>query len=327
MATVRCRQQARQTDSCLPRLLDKRTCFGSSVPLKPPILSSRNISDLLCRFILEIVRPCQIDSRSLSLPPRHRNMPLTERDINIPHITRTHTQTPPTRKTSQQHSKLPRFVSTPTSAPAAAKWTSRFADQTSSVERTASAMRRTPTQQRDLAGAESSQKVSQLSFMPSSTDLSRHQNCIGLAQTSHCRTTRRSLHAQSPVSRRSQALARTAAPSLTPANSHCNSSQSQGRSTSGHLSSLCLLALPAPLHQAWLRRLRRLRKIHPLRHRPRVQALSWPQRPSSLTPSWRRTHAQIEPASQVLSRWRLRTSAQRSTARKWHPATSHPESR
>jgi hypothetical protein len=87
-------------------------------------------------------------------------MPLAERDTNIPPKTRTRTQTPPSHKTPQPHSRLPRFVATPNSAPAAIKWISHGVDPAASVAKANGAMRHTPTLRRDLTAVESSQKVS-----------------------------------------------------------------------------------------------------------------------------------------------------------------------
>lgn len=85
-------------------------------------------------------------------------MPLTERDTNIPPKPRT--QTPPTHKAPQPHSRLPRLVATPNSAPAVTKWTSRVVDPSASAEKPGSALRHTPTLRRDPTAIESSQKVS-----------------------------------------------------------------------------------------------------------------------------------------------------------------------
>lgn len=82
-------------------------------------------------------------------------MPLTERDTNL----KVQTRSSPSHKTPQLHSKLPRFKSTPNSAPAATKWTSRAAEPVASVERTASALRYTPTYQREPSAIQTIQKV------------------------------------------------------------------------------------------------------------------------------------------------------------------------
>ena len=99
---------------------------------------------------------CRVDSRYHCYG--QFKMPLTERDVNIPHKTRT--QTPPAHKTPQPHSKLPRFVATPNSAPAASKWTPRTSSPAESVERTASALRHTAVNRNlGVATTTSGQKV------------------------------------------------------------------------------------------------------------------------------------------------------------------------
>ena len=100
-------------------------------------------------------RSCLLDSRSHSetVP----EMPLTERDTNIP--PKAQTRSSPSHKTPQLHSKLPRFVATPNSAPAATKWTSRVAEPVASVERTARTLRYTPTYKREPTAIQTVQKV------------------------------------------------------------------------------------------------------------------------------------------------------------------------
>jgi hypothetical protein len=85
-------------------------------------------------------------------------MPLTERNINLP--LKAQTQSSPAHKTPQLQSKLPRFVATPGSAPAATKWTSRTAEPLASVEKTAGALQYMPTYKREPTAIQTVQKVS-----------------------------------------------------------------------------------------------------------------------------------------------------------------------
>ena len=82
-------------------------------------------------------------------------MPLTERDINIPH----RVATPPASKTPQNNSKLPRPTHTPVSSPTATRWTPRLVDSPVSPERLVSPLRRTPINTHKLGIASLNQKV------------------------------------------------------------------------------------------------------------------------------------------------------------------------
>lgn len=115
-------------------------------------------------FQISLTSPCRGRVNAIltrrGIVNRHCKMPLTERDVNIRHKSRT--RTPPAHKTPQPHSKLPRFVATPNSAPAASKWTPRTVSPADNVERTGSALRHTPINNKHVAAtahAASSQKV------------------------------------------------------------------------------------------------------------------------------------------------------------------------
>lgn len=157
-------RQARQADLRLPRLhantslsarprqIRSASCllwFGSVFFLP------KHLRSLLLPASTSNTPSCLLDS---SFPSeRALEMPLSERDTNIPLKARTHT--PPSLKTPQLHSRLPRLVVTPNSAPAAKTWASRAADPVVSVERTASTLRYTPTYGREPTAIETVQKV------------------------------------------------------------------------------------------------------------------------------------------------------------------------
>ena len=87
-------------------------------------------------------------------------MPLTERDVNIPHNIKTHT--PSTQKTPQSQSKLPRRVPTPTSTPSAAQWSAHVADRTARTDKATSESRKRSDHKRGIAPIRPSLRVCML---------------------------------------------------------------------------------------------------------------------------------------------------------------------